>query len=269
VKKILSIQSHVVYGYVGNKAAVYPLQYMGFDVCPIYTVQFSNHTGYGTWAGDALNHESILKIVEQLIQLGVMNDCVAVLSGYMGNGDICKSVQKAVKLLKDHYPHITYLCDPVMGNQHCFVKPDVVDFFKHHLTADIITPNHYEAELLSGIKINDKHSLREIAQFFHDKKNIKIVVITGVKFDNDSHLMTFCSDGKNDYFVENSFIHFDYPVNGTGDLFSSLFLGFYLKNYSFSDILKKSTHYLEAVLKNTYASLQKELQVLSVRYDDE
>ena len=48
---ILSIQSHVVYGHVGNSAATFPLQRLGFEVWPIHTVQFAHHTGYGALVG--------------------------------------------------------------------------------------------------------------------------------------------------------------------------------------------------------------------------
>src|SRR3546814_16433861 len=53
--KILSIQSAVAYGHVGNSAAVFPLQRIGVEVLPVYTVNFSNHTGYGAWRGPLID----------------------------------------------------------------------------------------------------------------------------------------------------------------------------------------------------------------------
>ncbi|GAK73834.1 pyridoxal kinase, partial ['Chrysanthemum coronarium' phytoplasma] len=114
-KNILSIQSHVVYGYVGNKAAVYPLQNMNFDVWPINTVQFSNHTGYQKWQGQIFNKQNIVDLVEGLFALGVEKQCQAILTGYMGSLYICEAVLEIVARFKRTNPDILYLCDPVMG----------------------------------------------------------------------------------------------------------------------------------------------------------
>lgn len=60
---ILSIQSHVAYGYVGNRAATFPLQRLGFDVWAVNTVQFSNHTGYGAWKGEAFSPAHVRAVI--------------------------------------------------------------------------------------------------------------------------------------------------------------------------------------------------------------
>jgi pyridoxine kinase len=120
---ILSIQSHVVYGYVGNKAATYPLQSMGFDVWPINTVQFSNHTGYRKWQGKIFSAEQIIKLVDGIFDIGQQHKCKAILSGYMGSSEICNAVSQIVQKFKNFNKNIIYLCDPVIGNNNCYVKP--------------------------------------------------------------------------------------------------------------------------------------------------
>jgi pyridoxine kinase len=267
MNSILSIQSHVAYGYVGNKAAVYPLQYMGYDVWPVNTVQFSNHTGYGKWQGEIFTAEHIKNVVKGIEDIGQAHKCKAILSGYMGSKEICEAVAVIAQHFKAINQDVLYLCDPVIGNNNCFVKPEVLDFFKERLMADIITPNQYEAEILSKIKITDISSLKNIAKYFHDR-GIKIVIITGLNLsDVNNKLCVFISDVKTQYLLPTPEYHFSTPVNGTGDLFSSLYLGHYLQTQNVGLALQYTVYHLQKVLENTYELKERELQVLSVRYD--
>lgn len=264
---ILSIQSHVVYGYVGNKAAVYPLQSMGYDTWPIHTVQFSNHTGYGKWHGEIFSANHIREIIAGLEELGVISKCNAVLSGYMGSAEICSVVQDTVKKLKNQNSNLIYLCDPVIGNNNCFVKPEVLDFFRTKLIADIITPNQFEAETLSGTQITDIRSLKFVANHFHGL-GIKIVVITGIKSPGIAkNLSVFISDGTAEYIIRTDEYNFPVPINGTGDLFSAIYLGSYLAHNNSLLALQQTIYFMQQVLHNTFQLKEKELQVLSVKYD--
>lgn len=266
---ILSIQSHVVYGYVGNKAAVFPLQSMGYDVCPINTVQFSNHTGYGKWQGEIFDAEHIIKIANGIEDIGQAHKCKAILSGYMGSKEICEGVQQIVKKYKAINPGLLYLCDPVMGGDTCHVKSEVIDFFRENLMADIITPNQNEAEILSNIKIKDIKSLKTAAKYFHEKE-IKIVIITGITIsEKPNMLFIFVSDNKNKYIVKTEEYKFFTPINGTGDLLSALFLGYYLKTKDIGKTLQYSIYFIQKVLCNTYNLKETELQVLSEKYQIE
>lgn len=128
---------------------------MGYDVWPVNTVQFSNHTGYGKWQGIIFSKEHIGNVIQGIEDLGVADRCAAILSGYMGSSEICQEVYATAKRFKARNANVLYLCDPVIGNNSCFVKPEVLHFFKSNLQADIITPNQFEAETLSGISINN------------------------------------------------------------------------------------------------------------------
>ena len=264
---ILSIQSHVVCGYVGNKAATYPLQAMGFDVWPINTVQFSNHTGYGKWQGQVFTAAHIIQLVEGIFDINQQHRCQAILSGYMGSAEICQAVSQVVSKFKNHNPNVIYLCDPVIGNNRCYVKPEVLGFFKDHLSADIITPNQYEAEVLSGIPIKSKKDLQNVAAYFH-RINIKVVVITGVKFLPSDKLKVFVSDQQRSFFIEMPVYNFNTSINGTGDLFSSMFLGAYLHYKSLVKALQYASYFLDQVVKATLLAQEQELQVLSVNFKD-
>lgn len=265
---ILSIQSHVVYGYVGNKSAVYPMQSMGFDVWPLNTVQFSTHTGYKNWQGDVFAKEHIRKVIAALEDLGISQECEAIISGYIGNEETCYEVLDIVKRFKAKNPRIKYLCDPVMGNDvSCFVKPEVVEFFKKNLDADIITPNQFEAELLSNIQIKCIKDLRKIADFFHNM-GILILVITGINTIDVLYgaSCVFVSDGTNQHIIPTKNYKYEYPINGKGDLFSSVFLGALLTIRRSLDSAKNAVYYTDLVVKNTIQSKKRELQILSTRY---
>jgi pyridoxine kinase len=264
---ILSIQSHVAYGYVGNKAAVYPLQAMGYDVWPVNTVQFSNHTGYGQWQGEIFSKEHIHQVILGLETLNLIPSCQAILSGYMGSEAICHEVLDTVKRFKAQNPDLLYLCDPVIGNQHCFVKPEVLEFFKYHLVADIITPNQYEAETLSGIPIKTVADLKATAQFFQDKGS-RVVIITGVKLNDvaPDTLHIYGGEGNQHYLLAAKEYTFPIPPSGTGDLFSAVFLGSYLTYRNLDHALRRSVDLMNRVLAKTAASGSRELRVLDVDY---
>ena len=129
---ILSIQSSVAYGHVGNSATVFPLQRMGFEVWPVNTVHFSNHTGYGQWRGQVLPAEDVAGIIRGIEDRGVLGDCDAVLSGYMGDASVGEVVVGAVGRVKELNPNAVYCCDPVMGDagRGFFVRPGLPEFIK-------------------------------------------------------------------------------------------------------------------------------------------
>jgi pyridoxine kinase len=151
---ILSIQSHVAYGHVGNAAAVFPLQRLGAEVWPIDTVQFSNHTGYGAWQGRVFDAGLIREIVQGIEQRGVLGECDGVLSGYMGSAEIGGAIVDAVASVKRANPAARYCCDPVIGDaaQGVFVQAGIPEFMREHAVpaADIVTPNQFELDCLSG-----------------------------------------------------------------------------------------------------------------------
>ena len=151
---VLSIQSHVAWGHVGNAAAVFPLQRLGFEVLPVHTVQFSNHTGYGQFRGQVFGAEHIRDVLLGLRERGVLPRLAAVLSGYLGDADSGRVILEAVGEIRQHNPALRYLCDPVMGDvgRGVFVNPAIPDFLRDQAIpcATIITPNQFEFELLTG-----------------------------------------------------------------------------------------------------------------------
>lgn len=151
---ILSIQSSVAYGHAGNSAATFPLMRMGVQVWPVLTVHFSNHTGYGAWRGPLLAAADVADVIVGLDERGVLARCDAVLSGYQGGTDIAEVVLSAADLVRRRNPAAVYCCDPVMGDvgRGFFVQPGIPEVMRDAVVpqADIVTPNQFELEFLTG-----------------------------------------------------------------------------------------------------------------------
>src|SRR3982750_735301 len=165
VVSVLSIQSHVAYGHVGNSSAVFPLQRLGIEVWPVHTVQFSNHTGYGQWTGRVFDGQAVEEVVQGISDRGVLGSCDAVLSGYMGSADIGHAVVSTVARVRTANPAAVYCCDPVIGDigRGAFVRPGIEEFMREVAVpaADVVTPNHYELDLLAGTATRSLASVRD------------------------------------------------------------------------------------------------------------
>ena len=151
--KILSIQSAVAYGHVGNSAAVFPLQRIGVEVLPVYTVNFSNHTGYGAWRGPLISPDDVHEVILGIEERGVFGEIDVVLSGYQGSDGIGDVILDAVARVKAANPDAVYACDPVMGNAKsgCFVAPAIPVLLRERVVpaADLVTPNQFELGFLT------------------------------------------------------------------------------------------------------------------------
>uniref|UniRef100_UPI00174CC71A pyridoxal kinase n=1 Tax=Corynebacterium stationis TaxID=1705 RepID=UPI00174CC71A len=156
---ILSIQSHVTFGHVGNSAAVFPLQRIGHEVWPVHTVNFSNHTGYGDWGGPLVSAADVSSIIDGIERRGAFEKINTIVSGYQGGPDIAGAIVDAVTRIKAVNPDAFYACDPVMGNEKsgCFVSDEIPPLLRDKVVpvADIITPNQFELGFLTGKKVGN------------------------------------------------------------------------------------------------------------------
>ncbi len=152
---ILSIQSWVAYGHVGNAAAVFPLQRLGAEVSAINTVEFSNHPGYGAVTGEVVPASRVKALLDGLDDRGALNHCDALLSGYLGEAATGDVVLEGVARLKAANHTAVWCCDPVIGDEGpgIYVRPGIADFFREQAVpaADLLTPNHFELQLLTGL----------------------------------------------------------------------------------------------------------------------
>ncbi|KAI1767605.1 Ribokinase-like protein [Hypoxylon sp. FL1150] len=184
---VLAVASHVVSGNVGNKIAVFVLQSLGCDVSALNTVQFSNHTGYKQWKGTRVSAQEITDLWEGLKQ-SYLDGYDMMLSGYVPGAPAVEAVGNIAKELRHKSEEAQkpgsffWVLDPVMGdNGRLYVADDVVPAYKCLIPyADLILPNQFEAELLSGVKITDSASLEQAIRVLHQEYGVPHVVITSV-----------------------------------------------------------------------------------------
>ena len=259
---VLSIQSSVIFGYVGNNIARPVLQALGYDVWCVDTVNFSNHPGYGNFTGSIKEAHKIQEEINGLANLDILGECDAILSGYLGEVETAKTVSRTIELIKEQNETAIYLLDPVIGDDdQIYVKNGLIEAFKNELLpkADIILPNQSELGWLSGLKINDVSSLKTASKYLI-KCGAKTVVVTGIP-EIETLTNYVVTD---DAFWALSTPKLNRKFSGTGDLFSSLFTGAFLQTKDLYNALHFATEGCSIVVRETQKKGSKELNVLPV-----
>ena len=224
---ILSIQSHVTYGHVGNSAAVFALQRLGIEVWPVHTVNYATHTGHGAPVGSVTPAASILETVGRLDALGLLGGCDAVISGYIRDAATGEAIRDAARRIKERNPAAIWCCDPVMGDtdRGLFVPDSVAAFFAEHAKgADILTPNVFELERLTGIAVTDDAALLAAGRALL-AKGPKEVVVTSVPGRHAGEIGAACLTREEAWIVRAPEIALKGRPNGAGDLFAAVYLG--------------------------------------------
>jgi len=274
-KRVLSIQSHAVSGYVGNKSAIFPMQLLGFDVDYINTVQFSNHTGYPMWKGQGLKGENLWDLYTGLVE-NRLDNYTHVVTGYIGSTSFLETTVQLIQSLKEKNPNLIYVCDPVMGDHgKLYVAPELIPLFREKLVplADIAVPNQFEAEQLTGIKITNLEEALQAIDKIHEW-NVKTVVITSTNLTSSKGTITVIGsqiqqmkDGNESQKRKTRFKieieELPQAFTGTGDLFSALLLAWTYQHPSDLPLAcEKVIATMQAVLKRTFEySQQKEKEL--------
>ncbi len=265
---ILSIQSHVAYGHAGNASAIFPLQRMGHNVWPVFTVMFSNHTGHGAWRGPVFPPDVVNEVVTGIEERGVLPTCNAVLSGYMGAPELGLAILNAVDKVKAANPNAIYCCDPVIGDfdRGIFVREGILEFFRDNVLqhADILTPNHFELEKLTGRKVETlQDALAAVKEI--QKRGPSIVLVTSlIRSDaNKGVIEMLAVNGEQAWLVATPRLEFPYPVNGSGDATAAVFLGKYLETGDLKLALEHVAGAIFALFENTWSSNSRELQLIA------
>lgn len=265
---ILSIQSSVAYGHVGNSAATFPLMRSGVEVWPVLTVHFSNHTGYGQWRGPLLAADDVSEVIHGIDDRGVLNRVDAVLSGYQGAVEVGAVVLEAVELVKERSPKAIYCCDPVMGDvgRGFFVRPGIPEFMRDHVVpkAQIVTPNHFELDYLSG---RETHTLDEVIDAAHALREVgpETVLVTSVAVDSTQgdELAMLAVTGEGAWHVTTP--RLGRGFTGSGDLTAAMFLAHYLRTESVAQAVGQTADIVYSVLKQTSDSGLPELQLVAAQ----
>jgi pyridoxine kinase len=265
---ILSIQSQVAYGHVGNSAAVLPLQRLGFDVFPLNTVQLAHHPGYGAWRGHKLRPEQLIEILDGLEAKGVLARCAAVLSGYLGDPGMADVVARAVAAVRAAHPGAPYFCDPVIGDDEpgVFVSAGVPEAIGQRLAplADVVLPNRFELAHLTGRRIESLADARAAAAELR-ARGPRLVIVTGLALpDRPDELAVLADSADESWLVATPRL----PLaigGGTGDAFSALFLGHYQQAGELRAGLERAVAAMFALVERTSAAGAEELELVAAQ----
>ncbi|GJD51548.1 Pyridoxal kinase PdxY [Methylobacterium crusticola] len=267
---VLSIQSHVAYGHVGNTSAVFPMQRLGVEVWPIHTVQFSNHTGYGAWRGRVFDGAAIEELVEGIAERGVLPSCDGVLSGYMGSADIGGAILAAVARVRAANPAALYCCDPVIGDvgRGVFVRPGVPEFMRDRAVpaADLITPNQFELDYLAGTPSRTlADAKRAVAAVQATGPRVVLVTSLHTAETPPDSIDMLAAEGGTVWRLRTP--RLSLSVNGAGDATAALFLVHYARSRSAGEALGAAAASVFGLLRRTAEAGSRE--ILTVAAQDE
>ena len=265
---ILSVQSSVAYGHVGNSAAVFPLQRMGFEVWPVNTVHFSNHTGYGQWRGSVLPAEDVAGIIRGIEDRGVLAGCDAVLSGYMGDASLGEVIVGAVGRVKGLNAKAMYCCDPVMGDagRGFFVRPGIPEFIREVAVpaADVITPNQFELEFLTGLEVGDLDDALGAADEARRLGPGTVLTTSLKRGDAEADTIEMLAvSGEGAWLVGTPMLALE--VNGAGDATAALFLARLLRGETLAQALSMTASAVYAVLEETHRRGSREIELVAAQ----
>ncbi len=268
--QILSVQSHVAFGYVGNSAAVFPLQRLGHEVWPVLTVNFSNHTGYGAWRGPLIAPSDVAAVIEGIAERDALPHIDAVLSGYQGDPAVGAVVLDAVRRVKAANPAAIYCCDPVMGDigRGFFVRPGIPEFLRDEVVpaADLITPNHFELDFLAGTSTSTLSEVLDAVDTVRatGPRDVLVTSVVHAGLDGEElDLIAVCDDGA--WVVTTPLL----PIspNGGGDVTAALYLAHLHTTGSPALALGLVANTLFAILERTLQSGRRELELIAAQAD--
>lgn len=253
---VISIQSHVSFGHVGNAAAVFPLQRLGVTVWPVHTVLFSNHTGYEGWRGPVLSPETVREILLGLEDRGVFADCHGVLTGYIGNPDLGSVVADVVDRVRQANPGAIYCCDPVMGDEGrgFYVSDGVAGFMQDTALprADILTPNKFELQAMSPFDSDGLTDLIGAARALCAKGPRLVLVTSLERADGPADAVEMLLVSNEDaWLAATPRLSFPINPNGAGDMTAALFMAAILKGASPDAALSDTISAVYSVLEKT------------------
>ena len=266
--KILSIQSAVAYGHVGNSAAVFPLQRIGVEVLPVYTVNFSNHTGYGSWRGPLIDPNDVREVITGIEERGVFGEIDAVLSGYQGGEGIGDVIIDAVARVKAANPDAVYACDPVMGNAKsgCFVAPAIPILLREKVVpaADIITPNQFELGFLTDTEPDTLESTLTSVDLAM-AMGPRTVLVTSVERPDreEGTIEMLVADPTGAWIVQTP--RLPMKANGSGDVTAALFTAHYVATGDAKTALERTASSVFDLLAATLESGARELQLVEAQ----
>ena len=262
---VISIQSQVAYGHVGNSAAMFPLQMHGIDVIAVPTTLLSNRPGYPTVRGRLLDAQLVADLLLGIEERGAVDTCTMILSGYLGSPETAAVVADFVIRAKARNPALLYCCDPVLGDRDrgLFVHADIPALVRDRLCplADIITPNHFEFEILRGASATTTGQLIARAQMLLARGPSTVVITSAELSDTpDGEIKTVAVERSQGWRVRTPKL----PISpsGTGDLFAALFAAARVQGTATPQALGHAASAVYAVLERTAAAGTEEMRIV-------
>lgn len=263
---ILSIQSQVVYGHVGNSAAAFVLQRQGHAVWQVPTVLFSNHLGKPTYRGRAVPAEQAREMVEGLKELGYLDDVDMLLTGYLGTADTARLAAELAGIIRAQKPHAIFACDPVMGDDDAlYVNPDLAEAIAADLVpiADVLLPNIFELARLTGLTVKDGPAALAAARALKQSSGVKVLVATGIPTNRPDRIAALALEGGTLHRAEAP--RRKLRVAGTGDTFTALFTGHYVRDRDAASALDFAMRAMDVICAATEKADADELLIVQTQ----
>jgi pyridoxine kinase len=264
---VLSIQSAVASGHVGNSAATLPLQRLGFDVLAVNTVLLAHHPGHGRWRGHKVAPAAIAEILTGLEEHGVLGRCAAVVSGYLGDPAVADLVLRAVAAVRGARPDALYLCDPVIGDDHAgvFVAAGIPERMRDDLVpaADLVSPNRFELAQLTGLAVSDLPSAFAASAALR-ARGPRAVVATGLPLAGRPEALGVLAETADEAWLVTT-PRRPVALGGTGDAFSALLLGHYLRSRDLRRALERAVSAVFALVERSCATGAGELPLVALQ----
>ena len=245
---VIVISSHVVRGSVGNRAAVFALETLGYPVWALPTIVLPWHPGHGPSTRLTFPESDFDKAIDDLIRAPWLGEVRAVLTGYFGNASQPRSVARLIRALKDRNPDLLYVCDPVMGDRGgLYVPQATAEAIRDELLplATLATPNRFELECLSGAPLESNTAIMEAAVALGPPR----LLVTSAVPMMAGGTRNLCLTGHHALLAEHRLI--DNPPNGLGDLLSAVFLARILTGMDDERALQLATASVFEILART------------------
>lgn len=261
---ILSIQSRVSYGYVGNSVAIPAIQAAGLDAWTLDTVSFSNHPGHGKFSGALRDPDALAEELDGMAALGILQELDAVLSGYLGMPETGEVIANAVDRARAARPECLYVLDPVIGDDgRSFVREGVADVIRERLfpRADLITPNIFELGELAGGPVPDgTREIIEAARTLIHGDRLRAVAVTGIV--RQSSIASLLVQADDCYETETP--RQSRQFNGTGDLFAALITAWLVRSGDMLSAFTRAAGGLELATRLTAHDGRRELALPAI-----
>jgi pyridoxine kinase len=268
VTTILSIQSSVAYGHVGNSAVTFPLMRMGVEVWPVITVHFSNHTGYESWRGPLLRAADVSAVIRGIEERGVLGEVDAVLSGYQGAEDIGAMILEAVALVKQRNPAAIYCCDPVLGDHDrgSYVRPGIADFMRQQVVpaAQIVTPNQFELTSLTGLAVSTMDDVLNAADVVRAMGPDVVLITSVVRGDGPPDTIEMVAVGAEGAWLVST-PRLARTFTGSGDVTAATFLATFLRTRDLAGALGWTAAVVYGLLTITARVSRSELALIEAQ----